>query len=408
MRPVLTSFILSLALLPGCAPTAVQTSETNTAATPATFAGATAEQRLTAVSLALGTASVEGYFSAMKSIYDAWLDPELNEAHVASNCPVLDLWEQEGAAYALSANGCVGHRSGTTWSGAWASENLVIFPFGETTDASAPTSLTFEQWSDGATTYDGEVASTRATAVEGAPLESNVDLVISSEGGSFTLKGQWVTSVTTDGGFATVGSGTSDITGLGSFALESELAYLSDNSLTGGVVVLRGADTYTVDLSDIDAAGCAAATLDGEATEPLCPADASEPTEEPTEELDIAIVYSYDETGIELHMQSNEPLGEAFVLISALDYDREGHTLALTSVDSEGYEMWTADVVYDAQQMDSGYFTKIPPGSAHYGLLFTAQSVLGESVCIAGNEAGLAIGENDAWWMCPDGVILGY
>lgn len=403
MRPVLTSLILTLALLPGCASTAVQTSETNTAATPATFAGATAEQRLAAVSLALGIMPVEAYYSAMTSIYDAWLDAELNEDPAASNCPVMDFWEPESATYALSADDCVGHRSGATWGGAWASENLVMYPFGETTDASAPTSLSFDSWSDGATTYDGELASNRATAVEGAPLETNVDLALSAEGGSFTLKGQWVTSVTTDGGFATVGSGTGDITGLGSFALESDLAYLSDSSLTGGVVVLRGADTYTVDLSDIDAAGCAAATLDGEATEPLCPAEGSEPTEEPT----IAIGYSYDETGIELHMQSNEPLGEAFVLISALDYDREGHTLALTSVDSEGYEMWTADVVYDAQQMDSGYFTKIPPGSAQYGLLFTARSVLGDGVCIAGNEAGLAIGENDAS-MCPDGVILGY
>jgi hypothetical protein len=233
------------------------------------------------VSTALGAPIQWGFAAAQDAWFDAWLDAEPSEFlepsfPEPSGCPATDAVDYTDTSYVLSGAGCIGPRSGDAYAGSLAVENALSFGM----DSTQETSLDFSGWEAGSLAMEGAWSSSPTTDSAGAPIDSEQRVAITAADDGFTLSLDGALAiVATAGGYASTWGvdSTADVEGLGRFGVAGTVSWTSSPS---GLLELTGADTLTVDLDDVDAAGCAAAFVDGEAVERVCLFAPAEP--EPT------------------------------------------------------------------------------------------------------------------------------
>lgn len=236
----------------------------------ALFAEASQTQRAAAVLAALGYPAQQGMFSLYAGWADSW--SEMTEGNVSvavpSGCPVTTAGAVYDASFDLSSSGCVG-ASGTEYKGAVEVENFTPYPV--SLDVGGPISLHFDAWEAGTLVVDGSWSSEDAQVAGGEVASQAFDIQVTQADVAIGTRGTLdVQSV--EGGNEAASNwqagATGTVSGLGAFEIAGDFAYAGTALL--GAITLTGADTLEVDLGDVDAGGCAAATIDGEPVERLC------------------------------------------------------------------------------------------------------------------------------------------
>lgn len=393
-----------------CAPSAAPT-------TGLRFADASEAQRDAAFASAFGY----GSFAAFMAQFDAQIDA-LDGAGSAP-CPEAIL---EGDTLTLSADGCTGPITGTTWSGRAVATNApgvadLFTELGET-DPDAPYELVFEGWSgvaaNGTSRFDGGFGMSDWGL--GASWESEQDLRAELPGLPAFSTTTTQRCVRLDGGSTICepeGPQSGWVDGLGALTVDAEgVGYGADGRFTGVFDIHGPTDSLHVDLETLDGA-CVPAVLDDGATVELClPAPLQDTGAPPPEGYDAGPLLgvmgpNLDEDGLSAGAMTDTPVASVELSIDGelLGLGEETHPFGPGAWD-EGLELTRYELLLPRGAYLPGVSTAFPDSADSTRLavrllaLDADGSALGCLFALPTDTEGGTVGTPDDWFdntACP-------